>query len=382
MKIVTTNSYLSLMTYGISLTVIGPALKEVQGEIVLTGSQLGLFTTFLSVGLIISVLAGGFFVDRYRIKSVGLWGQLLLALGQFTFSIFGSFPVGLFAFFMIGFGGGLIEIVVNTIISGIYAERRTAALNLLHGFFGVGALIGPILMGYLVENGFGWRFGYQVIALASVVVLTLQLLTKYPEKVSSDKIDFSYFFKIMRNPYTLILGAMILLYVGSEMGINYWSVLYMETNLGIPKITASSFLTYFWLAMTFGRFITFMVAQKIGGKRLLLCLTLLSVFVFSVFIFSRSGIAAGWALLALGLAFSGIFPTVVALGTDRFPEALGTITGFLMSFMGGGTLLFPLLIGAISDVSSLRTGMLSILLFVGLLTILAGTLGLKRIGRA
>jgi fucose permease len=370
------------MSYGICLTIIGPALKNVQGEIMLTGSQLGLFTASLSVGLIISVLAGGFFVDRYRVKSVGLVGQLLLTLGFLTFSMFKSFPVGLFAFFIMGFGGGLIEIVVNTIISDIYAERRTAALNLLHGFFGVGALIGPILMGYLIESGFGWRFGYQSIALFSSVVLILQLLTKYPDKVSSDRIEFSYFFKILRNPYTLLLGAIILLYVGSEMGINYWSVLYMETNLAVPKIAASSFLTYFWMAMTFGRFITFLIARKIGSKKLLFFLTLSSVFAFGVFMFAESETAAGVSLLILGLAFSGIFPTVVALGTDRFSETLGTITGFLMMFMGGGTLLFPWLIGAISDVYSLTAGMFSILLFIVMLTILTALLGLKRISQS
>lgn len=382
MRTVTLNSYLSLVSYGICLTIIGPALKNVQGEIMLTGSELGLFTTSLSVGLIISVLAGGFLVDKYRAKSVGLAGQLLLTLGFFIFSMFVSFPVGLLAFFMMGVGGGLIEIVVNTVISEIYAERRTSALNLLHGFFGVGALIGPIFMGYLIESGFGWRFGYQIVAIYSAFVLILQIFTKYPDRVSSDKIDFSYFFKILKNPYTMLLGAIILLYVGSEMGINYWSVLYMETNLAVPKIAASSFLTYFWLAMTFGRFITFLIARKIDGKKLLLFLTLFSVFTFGFFMFAESQAAAGTSLLILGLAFSGIFPTVVALGTDRFPETLGTITGFLMTFMGGGTLLFPLFIGAISDVYSLTTGMFSILIFIVMLMVLTALLGLRRISQS
>jgi len=379
MKSLTANCYLSLMSFGICFTTIGPALKEIQGEIVLTSSQLGLFTTVLSIGLIISVLTAGVFIDRFRIKSVMLAGQFSVTLGLITFAFIDSFPVGLFAFFMIGLGGGLIEIVVNTLISEIYAKKRTSALNLLHGFFGVGALLGPILMGYLIEGGFGWRLGYGTVALFSATVLIFQILTSYPKKVSSDHIDFDYFFKILKNPYTILLGAIMILYVGSEMGINYWSVLYMELGLGITKITASSFLSLFWIAMTMGRFVCFVVAKKIGGKKLLISLSFISVFAFAVFMSADSQVTAGGSIFLLGLAFSGIFPTIMALGIDRFPKALGTITGLLMTFMGGGALLFPWFIGMIADIFTLKVGMLSILLFIIMLTFSTGMLGLKRI---
>lgn len=382
MRSITLNCYLSLMSFGICLTTIGPALKEIQGEMALTSGQLGLFTTALSVGLIISVLTTGVFIDRFRVKSVVLTGQFFITLGLFTFAVMDSFPVGLSAFFMMGLGGGLIEIVVNTLISEIYAQKRTSALNLLHGFFGVGALIGPILMGYLIESGFGWRLSYEIITLFSAAALILQLLTSYPKKVSSDPIDFGYFFKILKNPYTLLLGTITILYVGSEMGINYWSVFYMESNIGITKITASSFLSLFWIAMTVGRFICFVIAKKIGGKKLLISLSFISIFAFAVFMSADSKAATGGAIFLLGLAFSGVFPTIMALGIDRFPKALGTITGLLMTFMGGGTLLFPWFIGVISDVLTLKAGMFSILLFTIMLTLSSGMLGLKRIGQS
>ena len=107
------------MSFGAVITATGPALKEIQGEVMLTAGELGLFTTALSIGLIISVLTGGITVDRYRIKTVGLWGQLFLTLGLLLFSVMKSLSVGICAFFIMGLGGGLIEIVVNTVISEI-----------------------------------------------------------------------------------------------------------------------------------------------------------------------------------------------------------------------------------------------------------------------
>ena len=382
MRIVTLNCYLALMSFGAVITATGPALKEIQGEVMLTTGELGLFTTALSIGLIIAVLTGGITVDRYRIKIVGLWGQLFLTLGLFIFSVMESLAVGICAFFVIGLGGGLIEIVVNTVISEIYVDRRTSAMNLLHGFFGVGALLGPVFMGYLIECGFGWRLGYQIIALFSALTLILQLTTSYPEKVSSDRIDFSVFFRIAKNPYTLLLGAITLLYVGAEMGINYWSVLYMETGLKIPKITASSFLTSFWIAMTLGRFVCFVAARKIGARKLLVILSVLSFFAFGVFLFVDDAAVAGGSMVVLGLAFSGIFPTIMGLGSDRFSDSLGTITGLIMTYMGCGMLLFPWLIGEISDLFSLNTGMFTILFITLLLMFLTGLLRLKRLGQS
>jgi len=378
MKLLRLVSFLSIMCYGICLTVIGPALGEVGESFGLTTDRLGLLTTALSVGLLISVLLCGWIVDRTPIKLVIIVGQLFLTAGLVIFSRTDVFSVALVSFFMMGVGGGVIEVVTNTIIANVYAHNRGLGMNILHSFFGIGALIGPFFSGLFLDLGHSWRFTYMGAALLSGLALVLLLVTTFPRQVDSDKIELSTALDIVKSPYALLLGILVILYVGSEMGINYWSVLYMERRMDISTLIASSYLSYFWIAMTAGRYVCAAAAKKIGEWALLLILTIGALVGYGLFLMVDVGWAAGVAMTGAGLFFSGIFPIIMALGGNRFSHALGTINGFLMSFMAGGILIFPWLVGVIAQKTSLDTGMLFILVLMLLLSV--GSFMLRPLG--
>jgi len=367
MKLLQIVCFLSIMCYGICLTVIGPALGEVGASFGLTTDRLGLLTTALSVGLLISVLLCGYIVDRTPVKLVIILGQLLLTAGLLLFSLTGLFPVALVAFFMMGIAGGVIEVVANTVIANEYAHNRGLGMNILHSFFGIGALIGPFFSGLFLDLGLSWRFTYMNASLLSGLTLILLVFAVFPRQVDSDRIELSTAIDIVKSPYALLLGMLVLFYVGSEMGINYWSVLYMERRMDISTLIASSYLSYFWIAMTAGRFVCAAAAKKIGEWALLVILTVGALAGYALFLMVDVGWAAGVAMTGAGMFFSGIFPIVIALGGNRFSHALGTINGFLMSFMAGGILIFPWLVGVIAQRTSLDIGMMFILVLMLLL---------------
>ena len=378
MKLLRLVCFLSIMCYGISLTVIGPALGEVGASFGLTTDRLGLLTTALSVGLLITVLLCGYIVDRAPVKLVLILGQLLLTAGLVLFSRTDLFWAALVAFFMIGVAGGVIEVVTNTIIANAYAHNRGLGMNILHSFFGVGALIGPFFSGLFLDLGHPWRLTYLCAALLSGLVFLLLFFTTFPRQVDSDRIELSTALDIVKSPYALLLGLLVLFYVGSEMGINYWSVLYMERRMDISTLIASSYLSYFWIAMTAGRYVCAAVSKKIGEWALLVILTIGALAGYGLFLTIDAGWAAGVAMTGAGMFFSGIFPILMALGGNRFSHALGSINGFLMSFMAGGMLIFPWLVGVIAQRTSLDTGMMFILALMLLLA--AGSFLLKPLG--
>jgi fucose permease len=371
-------SYLSILCYGMCITIIGPALAAVGRTFSLSASELGLFTTALSAGFIPAVLLGGYIVDRYGTAVVGITGQALLTAGLFLFGATAVFPVALAAFFIIGIAGASIEIVTNTVVSGLYPHKRASALNLLHAFFGIGALIGPILSGGLIDSGMPWQAGYWILAAVSAAVTVLMAFSPFPRHVASEKIDFSDFVAVARTPAALLLGAVIILYVGSEMGITYWSVLYLTQRHSLSTLVAGSFLSYFWVAITAGRFVAFAAAKKISDRLLLAVLTVLSLAAYALFLTAGSGWLAGLGLTLVGLFFSGIFPTALGLGVNRFSRIPGTITGFLMMFNGVGMLIFPYVVGLITGAASLSAGMLFIMGILACLTVFTGIIALQR----
>ncbi len=372
-------SYFSILCYGMSITMIGPALGSVGETFLLSPARLGLFTTLLSAGLLPAVLLGGYAVDRYGARVIGVAGQALLTAGLVLFSIAPSFPVALAAFFLLGVGGGSIEIVTNTVVSELYPHKRASALNLLHAFFGIGALAGPIVSGALIDSGIMWEAAYRILAGLSAAATLLVAVSPYPARVAdSQKVDFSNFLAIARTPVALLFGAVIIVYVGAEMGINYWSVLYLTQRHSLTLLMAGSFLSYFWVAITAGRFVVFFAAKKIGDRLLLVMLTAGSLLAYALFLTAGRGWVSGLGLTLVGLFFSGIFPTALGLGVNRFSHVPGTITGFLMTFMGCGMLIFPYIVGLITDVSSLFSGMLFILVLLACLTVLTALVALKR----
>ncbi len=378
MKKAAITSYLSLLCYGMCITVIGPALAAVGETFSLSPAQLGLFTTLLSAGFIPAVLLGGYIVDRYGAEAVGLAGQILLTGGFVLFSVTKSFPVALLAFFIMGIAGGSIEIVTNTVMSGLYPHKRASALNLLHAFFGIGALAGPIMSGAFIDAGAPWQAAYWVLAAISAAVTVLLIVSPLPKQVPSEKVDFSDFLTIARAPAALVFGAAIILYIGAEMGINYWSALHLTRRYAVSTLVAGSLLSYFWVAMTVGRFVVFMAAKKIGDRLLLFILTGLSLGAYALFLTADQWWLSGIGLALVGLFFSGIFPTALGLGVNRFSHVPGTITGFLMLFNGIGMLIFPYVVGLITDVSSLSTGMFFIMALLALLTVLTGGIALQK----
>jgi fucose permease len=375
------SSYLSILAYGMCITIIGPALGAVGKTFALSPAQLGLFTTALSAGLLPAVLLGGNLVDRYGARVVGVAGQASLTAGLALFSVTSSFPVALLAFFMMGIGGGSIEILTNTVMSELYPHKRASALNLLHAFFGIGALVGPLLSGGLIDAGIAWENAYRILAAFSAGVIFLVATASFPARaaaVVSDKVDFSDFLAIVRTPVAFLFGAVLIVYVGCEMGITYWSVLYLTQRHSLSILLAGSFLSYFWVAITVGRFVVFFTARKIGDRLMLLILTVLALLSYALFLTAGQGWVSGVGLTLVGLFFSGIFPTALGLGVNRFAHVPGTITGFMMTFMAGGMLIFPYVVGLITNVSSLSMGMLFILLLLACLTVLTALLALRR----
>lgn len=366
-RLITYLSYLSLLSYALSVTLIGPALSEIQNCFQVRESELGLLFAFQSIGFVSFVLLGGYLIDRYNIKLVSVLGQLHLSLGLLILSKAEAFSTAIFGFCLVGISGALIEVSTNTTISYLYQDKRASSLNLLHVYFGVGALIGPLFSAFLLNTGLKWQSVYLYAFILSGITLGLFLIQRFPERVEVDKVDFSLFFKILKSRWTILLGIAIACYVGAEMGTNNWVILYMERELSAKKIVASFFLTNFWLAMTVGRVLCVFLGKKIKEENLLFSLCISSVIFYVLFLFSFKLLSSGLFLILLGFSFSGIFATIIALGASRFPQALGTINGIIMTAVGIGFMLFPWLIGVISTFSSLRIGMFLILFLLVIL---------------
>jgi fucose permease len=375
-RYITILCYLSLLSYGLCISLAGPALGAIQRHFGVTEGSAGLLFTAQSIGFLSTVLFGGYLADRAGLRLVILAGQALLTAGLVLFAFAGSFSTAIAAYAVTGAAGGLIEIAANTLVSDLHPDSRVSSLNVLHIFFGLGGLAGPLVSGSMLSGGAGLGGPYLVAAAYSGLALILLMTGRVPACIGeyTEKIDFSTAVSMLKSPFTLILGLATICYVGVEMGINGWSVLYLERSLDMEKMTASSILANFWLAMTLGRIACAALGKKIGEKNLLAFLALLACGTYTLFLLAPSPALAGAALIGTGLVFSGVFPALLAIGGNAYPRATGTITGMAMTFSGIGFMVVPWLVGVVAARSSITAGMGMLVVLVVVLAMLAGVL--------
>lgn len=368
------------MLYGLAVTVIGPCNSRIAAEFGAGERTMGLLISTLFAGFIPSSVFAGYMVDRIGLKPVTLCGVALLGAGMAGFGAAPGLPA-LFAMMLLtGIGCGAVESAVNSLVGSLHPGTRVYSLNMLHVWFGIGALAWPLAAGYLLEGGASWRALYMGIGGVSLVSAVVFSVQAFPKAAFGKPMNVAEALSLLRSREALLLGMVTALYVAGEMGINSWIVRYFDEELlkgaplaealglraGAAWLTTSAALSLYWLTLTVGRVGATYAAGKIPGYKMLRIVTALSA-VFTIAVFSTRSVALAAVFLALtGLSYSGIFPTAIAVGCNRFPERVGMASGLIIWFSAVGNVVFNTAIGGIAErFGSIRAGMIfaSLMLF-------------------
>ncbi len=146
-------AFLSLALNGMILTSLGTSLPAVQKFLSIDINQAGILMAVLQAGLTLFSLLAGILSDYCRRERILLAGCLLLCLATISFCTTDSYGVNVQLIFVMGAGIGCILSGSNTLLISLYPARKGSILNIHHVFFGLGSLLGPLLIGYLISHG-------------------------------------------------------------------------------------------------------------------------------------------------------------------------------------------------------------------------------------
>ncbi|HOO55807.1 MAG TPA: MFS transporter [bacterium] len=367
-KLLTYSSYFYLMSYAFTVTIIGPCNGYIDAAFNAGARTMGILISTHFAGFILTTIYAGYLVERTGIKPVMIGSIIVLGVSLIGFGQSKCLIMLFTAMFLTGVGGGAVESAVNALISRMYSETRVYNLNLLHVFFGIGAFLWPTIATGLLMRGVSWRTLYLFIGLFSILMALVMSLQKFPVMSSEGLIRLADIVDVAKRPTVVLLGGVIALYVGGEMGINAWVVRYFQEELGFVKadvpligvtLNAGFFLTLYWFTMTLGRLFVTIAGKYVADHILLKIVTTFSA-VSAIAAFSVDNIfLAGFFLGLTGLFFSGIFATSIAIGGNRFPERVGIISGLIIAFSGIGNVFLNYSIGEIAQrMNSIRAGLL------------------------
>ncbi|MFA6451591.1 MAG: MFS transporter [bacterium] len=375
-KLLTYTSYLYLVSYAFVVTSFGLCNKPIADAFNVGERSMGLLISTHYTGLVVMTVCAGFLADRIGLKPVMVGSVSFLGLSLIGLAKSWNTPSLFVMMLFTGFAGGAIESTVNALISRLYSDTRTYSLNKLHIFFGVGAFTWPMIGGQLLRAGVDWRLLFVVLGIFSLAMAVVIAFQEFPGHDRSEVIRFSEMFGLLKQPAMLIIGLLVALYAGAEMGINAWIVRYFEDELlngskvamtikaaffsrhmALP-VTTGLFLTLYWFSMTAGRLLVTIAGRRFPDYILLRALTTCAAIAGLGIFITGNVIVAAVFLILTGFFFSGIFATSIAIGNNRFPSYAGSVSGIIIAFSGVGNMALNSGIGEISQrFGSIKAGM-------------------------
>jgi fucose permease len=223
------------------------------------------------------------------------------------------------------------------------------------------------LMSGLVPGDMSWVSVYWVFALLGILMIIVIMFMKFPkvelqedEKAGSKE---SYL-ELFKNKYVILFFLGIFCYVGTEQGISYWMSKFLSNYHGYdPDTAGADAVSYFWGLMTIGGILGLVLMKLFDSKQILRWFTILAMFCVLAGLFGGAGISL-WAFPISGFFLSVMYPVIVSLGLNSVAKHHGSFAGILMTGIAGGAVV-QILIGGISDIFSLKIGMMFVMITLG-----------------
>jgi fucose permease len=357
-------SYATFVLVGIGAGGSGVLLVAQMSDYGVDRTTIGSTFFTLSAGYVLAGFAAGALIERLGMRMALAAGGGAFALSGLYLAARPPFAAFVLVQLVTGLGLGVLESALNVYLVGL--PDATTRLNRLHAFFGVGALIGPVLADRIVAVT-SWTVVWLVMALACVA-LVAGFLAVFPVRspsvavsaapAASDPAARGLLRGALREPGVLFGVAMLFVYVGLEMSMGNWGFGYLVQGRGLTASLAGYTVSGYWLGLTLGRFLISPAATRLGVSTVgMMYGCLAGVAAVATLAWLAPTVAATVvALVLLGFFLGPVFPTTVAIAPRLTeprlaPTAIGVING--ASVVGGAAL--PWVAGAIAQSSGVWT---------------------------
>ncbi len=244
---------------------------------------------------------------------------------------------------------------LNNYVALHYASRH---MSWLHCMWGVGASIGPYIMGFALSGGAGWSMGYRYIAilqavLTVVLVVSLPLWRKQSGGTDAEAAPGSTALtlrQIVRIPGARAVMGMFFCYCALEQTTGLWASSYLVLQKGVDPERAAFFASLFFLGITAGRALSGFLTLKFNDTQMVQMGQGIAVLGIAAILLPLGDDASLAGLILIGLGCAPIYPSMIHATPDHFgAENSQAIIGVQMASAYVGICLMPPLFGLIAN---------------------------------
>jgi fucose permease len=340
-------------------------VRSIEADFGQTDAGLGFFYLVNAAVYGSGVLGGTLLTHRFGRRPILAGGAGLAVIGLAILATAGAWPIFLIGVIPFGIGCGTLDGAGNGLILDLFPAARGRALNLLHFCFSAGALACPAVVGRAVDAGVPWRnLLIGTALLAAPIALLLSRAAMPSGRVTDAQPDAAPRGRLRLDRIMVVLGIAIACYVAAEVGVSNWLVRFLEAA---PLDVATTALTLYWAGLTVGRLASARIGDRFDhtafatvascATGILILLAVLAPSIeLSIVLFGLAGVSSG-----------PIFPLIVAIGGDRYPDRSAAVGGYLAGAAVVGGISYPPVMGFLS----VSVGLPAAMAGTGLLTLVA-----------
>ncbi|MDO3387021.1 L-fucose:H+ symporter permease [Gilvimarinus sp. SDUM040013] len=333
-------------------------------------------------------LPAGMLIKKIGYQNGAVTGLIIAGFGCFLFypASMSTYTVFLIAFFILAAGITVLQVAANPYVT-VLGPARTASsrLNLTQAFNSLGTTIAPALGGLLILAAAGEaidpsalseldaaaakakeaaavQMPYLVLAGSLIALAVFFKLAKLP-KISHEEAPSAVTaadtkVSIFSKPHLLLGAVGIFMYVGGEVAIGSFLVNFFgEANIaGMKEHEAAVYVSFYWGGAMIGRFIGFVVMRHVQPGKVLAfnCVAAIALVLSAVLL---DGKVAMWAIIAVGLFNSIMFPTIFSMALHKLGSLTSQGSGLLCVAIVGGAIV-PLAQGFLADTIGIQLSFL------------------------
>jgi MFS family permease len=325
----------------------------------------------VAVGAVITMPLAGRLVARFGSRPVTRLAAVAFAASLALPALAPNLVLLTLALIVLGAGNGALDVAMNAQAATVERGYGRPVMSGFHALFSLGGLAGAAFGGVIA--GLAVRPAVHLAFIATMAGALAWWVTRFLLSATSDAARGDVSFR--RPSRTLLaLGVVAFCVLIGEGAMADWTAVYLRDVAGASPALAAAGYAAFSLAMASGRIVGDALTVRFGAPRLVRCGGLLAA----------AGVAVGltlgkpWtAILGFGLVGAGlsvIFPTVLAAASRLPDSAPGHSIAVISTFGYAGFLVGPPLIGLVAHASSLRIGLLVLVVTSLLVALLAGAI--------
>jgi len=315
----------SFVVLGLPDGILGTAWPSMRATFGAPVGDLGLILLLATAGSVLVTAFVGTLIQRLGVPALLAVAGSCSAVGAAGFGLAPGFGLVLGVAVLGGAAAGMMDAGLNTAIA---LSGRQRLLNLLHGAYGVGTAIGPLVVTAAILTG-SWRPAYLLLIVLDLIIAASWLRHRRRDGRVSAAAEKPHAVGPRSSPqwsrrrYVSVVAvgmSVFFLYTGLEVGAGQWEASFCRGHLDLST-SATGLATFgYWGALTAVRISLAALPRPVAPRIVVRCGSALAVIAAAVIWWQPGPTITVSAFAVLGGALAGVFPALVTLTPVRIGE--------------------------------------------------------------